>query len=98
MENKKYFLGTTKSVDKEIQKLIKNNNQLDKRLRKTFHQLKRDPFYKGLRTHKVNSPKWGFLYSSRVTGDIRLLWYLYEKHLHILVVDIGGHEGSKSIY
>jgi mRNA-degrading endonuclease YafQ of YafQ-DinJ toxin-antitoxin module len=98
MSQPKYELNTTKRVDRKIQKIVKKDKKLDKRLRKVFKQLKKDPFYKGLKTHKVNTPKWNIAYSSRVTGDIRLIWYLYERKLLIVVVDVGGHEGSKAVY
>ena len=98
MKERKYLINTTKRVDKKIQKIIRNDKKLDKRLRKVFRQLEMDPFYKGLKTHKVNTPKWEMAYSSRVTGDLRLLWYLYQNNLLILIIDIGGHEGSKSVY
>ncbi|MFA7142439.1 MAG: hypothetical protein WC175_00425 [Candidatus Dojkabacteria bacterium] len=98
MSKDKYSLNTTKSVDKKIRKLGKGNKRLDKEMRRTFKQLEKNPFYKSLKTHKVNTGKWGEAYSSRVTGDIRILWYLYDKNLLILIIDIGGHSGSKSVY
>jgi mRNA-degrading endonuclease YafQ of YafQ-DinJ toxin-antitoxin module len=55
MNQLKYELNTTKRVDRKIQKIVKKDKKLDKRLRKVFKQLKQDPFYKGLRTHKVNA-------------------------------------------
>jgi mRNA-degrading endonuclease YafQ of YafQ-DinJ toxin-antitoxin module len=98
MNQPKYELSTTKRLDKKVRKIIKKNKKLDKRLRKVFKQLKEDPFYKGLKTHKVNSPKWGELYSSRITKDLRVLWDFSENELIIIVIDIGGHEGSKAVY
>jgi mRNA-degrading endonuclease YafQ of YafQ-DinJ toxin-antitoxin module len=98
MRKEKYSLNTSSRVDKKIQKLIKGDKKLDKRLRKVFRQLEVNPFYKGLKTHRVYTPKWEEAYSSRVTGDLRLIWYLYEDNLLILIIDIGGHEGSKSVY
>jgi mRNA-degrading endonuclease YafQ of YafQ-DinJ toxin-antitoxin module len=98
MSKEKYTLYTNTNVDRKAKKLIKGNTQLDKKLRKVFKQMEKDPFYKSLRTHKVNSPKWGMLYSSRVTKDIRLLWDFGEESITIMVVDIGGHEGSTGVY
>jgi mRNA-degrading endonuclease YafQ of YafQ-DinJ toxin-antitoxin module len=64
MNQPTYELDTTKRVDKKIQKIVKKDKKLDKRLRKVFKQFKKDPFYKSLKTHKVNSPKWGEIYRS----------------------------------
>ena len=98
MNQETYSIRITKNLNKKIRKLIKGDKRLDSRLRKVFKFLKIDPFYKGLRTHKVNTSKWGEVYSSRVTGDLRILWDFVEEELVILIIDIGGHEGSKSVY
>jgi mRNA-degrading endonuclease YafQ of YafQ-DinJ toxin-antitoxin module len=98
MKQLKYELSTTKRLDKKVRKIIKKNKKLDKRLRKVFKQLKKDPFYKGLKTHKVNSSKWGEIYSFRITKDLRVLWDFDREGLIIIIIDIGGHEGSKAVY
>jgi mRNA-degrading endonuclease YafQ of YafQ-DinJ toxin-antitoxin module len=46
----------------------------------------------------VISPKWGEIYSSRITKDLRVLWDFSENRLVIIIIDIGGHEGSKAVY
>jgi mRNA-degrading endonuclease YafQ of YafQ-DinJ toxin-antitoxin module len=63
-----------------------------------LYKILKDPFYKGLKTHKVNSSKWGEIYSSRITKDLRVLWDFSQNELIIIIVDIGGHEGSKAAY
>lgn len=98
MKEDKYLVDTTKGVERKLIKLIKRDRKLDLKFRKAFKQLKKDPFYGSLKTHKVKSSTFGFVYSSRVTGDLRILWYLNNKRLYILIVDIGGHEGSKNFY
>jgi mRNA-degrading endonuclease YafQ of YafQ-DinJ toxin-antitoxin module len=65
---------------------------------KVLSNLIENPFLYSLGTHRVNTPKWGRVYSSRVTKDIRIIWDFKDKKLIILVLDIGGHEGSKSVY
>jgi len=98
MKEERYSLNTTSRVDKEISKVVKKDKKLDNRFRKVFRQVEVDPFYKGLRTHKVKTSKWGEVYSSKITGDLRILWDFVEDNLIILIIDIGGHEGSRSVY
>ncbi len=93
-----YKYQFTSNFEKKSSKLFKKNSTLRKRFYKTLFQILKNPFYKGLRTHRVNTPKWGEVYSSRVTGDLRILWDFIEDNLIILIIDIGGHEGSRSIY
>lgn len=93
-----YKYQFTNNFEKKSSKLFKKSNKLRKRFFKTLFQILEEPFYKGLKTHKVNSPKWGEVYSSRITNDLRVLWDFAGNGLIILVIDIGGHEGSKSVY
>ncbi len=58
-----------------------------------------DPFYPGLKTHKVNSRLFGNAFSSRVTGDIRIIWKFDDnKTLTLLLMDLGGHSGRGKVY
>jgi len=50
-----------------------------------------------LKTHKVFISDYGKVYSSNVTGDIRVIWSLEETYV-LLLLDIGGHEGSTRVY
>ncbi len=61
-------------------------------------QLIKDPWHMPLKTHKVNTPKWGEAYSSRIAGDIRILWRQLNSELVLMLIDIGGHSGSKAVY
>lgn len=70
-----------------------------KKLNKTLKILAQEPFYPSLHTHKVISKNFGEQYSSRVTGDIRIIWCFHENHvLTLLVLDIGTHSGSHRVY
>ena len=93
-----YKYQFTRNFERKSSKLFKMNNSLRKKFHKTFLKILEEPFYKGLRTHKVDTPKWGKVYSSRITKDIRVLWDFAHNDLIILIIDIGGHEGSKSAY
>lgn len=94
----KYKYRFTKNFERKSSKLFKKNNSLRKKFHSTLLMILEEPFYKGLRTHKVNTAKWGKVYSSRITKDLRVLWDFIDDNLVILIIDIGGHEGSKNIY
>ncbi len=90
-------LKFAKKFAKKQKKLIYENQCLKPRIQKTLLALCIDPFYKSLRTHKIQIAD-GYVYSSRVTGDIRIIWEFENSELSILLLDIGGHEGSKGVY
>ena len=56
-------------------KIIKNNFVLFSRIESTLKILKTNPFYRSLQTHKITK-SFGTCYSSRVMGDLRILWIL----------------------
>lgn len=93
-----YKIKASKNFRKKFGKLIRNNKVLETKINKTLKQLSEDPSYSALKTHKVNLPRWGGVYSSWVTGDIRIIWRLLDEELILLLLDIGGHSGSKSVY
>jgi mRNA-degrading endonuclease RelE of RelBE toxin-antitoxin system len=94
----KYKYQFTKNFERKSSKIFKKNNSLRKKFFQTLSTILGDPFYNSLRTHKVNTSKWGKVYSSRITKDLRVLWDFIDDDLVILIIDIGGHEGSKSVY
>ena len=84
--------------ERRARKLLKNNPQLKKAFDKTIRQLADDPFYSGLKTHRVDiageKP-----FSSTVTGDLRILWEFSENRVNVIdLLDFGGHSGSKKVY
>lgn len=93
-----YELQTTSNFRKRYKKLAEKNKKLQNSVQKTLELLRVNPKYKSLRTHKVFLSQYGEVYSSFVTGDIRIIWMQVENKLIILLLDIGGHSGSKSIY
>lgn len=96
--NKEYKLVFTKKAAKKYEKLISNNKALQEKLRKIFITLITDPFQQNLNTHKVNITDYGLVYSSKVTGDIRIIWELENDKITITLLDIGGHSGSTGVY
>lgn len=94
----KYKFKTTERFDKDLEKLLKRQRSLEVRVIEALVLLKRDPFYKSLRTHKVNTRSYGIRYSSRVTGDIRIIWDFFEGKTIIIAITIGGHSGKRGVY
>ena len=93
-----YELQTTNNFRKKYKKLGEKNKKLQDSVQKTLDLLRLNPKYKSLKTHKVFLSQYGGVYSSFVTGDIRIIWLQVETKLIILLLDIGGHSGSKSVY
>lgn len=94
-----YTLQILDSFKKHEILLIKKDRTLEKRINKTLTFLQEDPLYPSLKSHKVNTPDYGLGWSSRVTGDIRIIWdYDSSERLLIILLDIGGHSGSQKVY
>lgn len=93
-----YELQTTSNFRKKYIKLAEKNKKLQDSFQKTLELLRTNPKYKSLKTHKVFLSQYGEVYSSFVTGDVRIIWMRVENKLVILLLDIGGHSGSKSVY
>ncbi|MFW6283344.1 MAG: hypothetical protein ACOC1P_04805 [Minisyncoccales bacterium] len=60
--------------------------------------MSKNPFYPSLKSHKVNIKK-GFVFSSKITSDVRIIWDYHNKKANILdILDIGGYEGKDKVY
>lgn len=95
-----YSLLFTKSFEERYRFLAKKHSLLIKRVDKTFHLLRLNSLHFSLRSHKVNTRNYGQRWSSRITGDLRLIWD-YTQHADkvcILLLDIGSHSGGKKVY
>jgi mRNA-degrading endonuclease YafQ of YafQ-DinJ toxin-antitoxin module len=80
-------------------KLTKNNQQLHRQVVKFFKLLQTDPFSASIKTHKVIIGGVNF-WSSRVNGDLRLIWQFASKSQNkfIVLINLGPHSGSKKVY
>ena len=89
-----FLLNPTKGFGKKYKKLTKNNKKLTEILIQKISDLSEDPLLPSLLSHKVTTPKFGECFSSRVTGDIRIIWrYDSYNQLEILeLLDLGGHD------
>jgi mRNA-degrading endonuclease YafQ of YafQ-DinJ toxin-antitoxin module len=89
-----YELVPSNNFRKQYFKLIEKDSLVGKRIDKVTNFLQVNPFHPGLNTHVIgNHRKYGNIYSSRVTGDIRILWAISpSEELVILLLKIGGHD------
>lgn len=94
----KYHLELTKKAARKYKKLTGKNRTLQEKVQEIFKVLVHDPFHLKLKTHKVQITNYGMVYSSRITEDLRIIWELEKERTTIVLLDIGGHSGSKSVY
>ncbi len=93
-----YEIQSISAFRKKYRKLTERNKKLEKAILLTIDLLKTNPKYKSLKTHKIFHSNYGEVYSSYVTGDIRIVWIEIDGKLIILLLDIGGHSGNKGVY
>jgi mRNA interferase YafQ len=95
-----YKIKTSQYFLKKAKKIIKNSNFLSGKLDKAVEYLASNPFTISLKTHKIRSKKFGIMYSSRLTGDLKIIWQFtnFNNEKVIELVDIGGHSGNNSVY
>ena len=99
-----FKLQATKKFLRKYIKLIKRNQELEERFDTVFDILVENPTDKRLGSHKVIAIDGAKAFSSRVTGDLRIIWRYVEtedgeKELQIIsLIDVGGHEGGKKVY
>lgn len=94
-----FTLIFTRNFDETYKQIIKDNKELEKKIRKALHLLEQNPFYPSLKTHKANTKNYGEKWSSWATGDIRIIWdYDGEERLVIILLDIGKHSGTHKVY
>lgn len=96
-EVSKYNLSFDKNFLRKLKKYYKKDKALYIRVKIFLKSFVNDPFYSGFKSHRVFVSNHRKVYASRVTGDIRVIWSLEDDYI-ILLLDIGGHEGSKKVY
>jgi len=93
-----YHLFPTKYFLRKAKKVL-NSKIKKERLELTLKSLEENPFSNKLFTHKVQSRKYGLMYSSKVTGDLRIIWnFDKDDNLILLLLDVGGHDGGNGVY
>ena len=92
MANSKFTLEYAPSFNRDS-KNLKNNHKLQEKLRITLKLLSEDPFNPSLKTHTVNTHELGKVRSSRVTGDLRLIWdFKNSKRITLILIRLQGHD------
>jgi len=94
-----FTLRASISYHNSLRKLVRSNESIKIRLMSVLKKLSLNPTDSSLQSHKVNTVDHGVCWSSRVTGDIRIIWdYDSSKKLSLILLDIGGHSGSHRVY
>lgn len=94
-----YTIAFVEGFDKYFKKIIKKNPILTKKFYKTIDLLALDPNYPSLNSHKVDIIGQEDVWVSRISGDIRLVWF-YDGNQKLIIncIKIGTHNGANQIY
>ena len=93
-----YEIRETKHYQRIYKKLVKKDRSLAKKIENTIIKLSENPFEKSLKSHQANTQLFGKKWSSKITGNLRLIWDFIEGKTVILALTLGGHEGKDKIY
>jgi mRNA-degrading endonuclease YafQ of YafQ-DinJ toxin-antitoxin module len=93
----RYQINATDSYNRKIKKIVKKDAVLYHKVERTLNILSNNPFAISLKTHVIGNSDWGRVYSSRVNGDVRILWDFDGKNI-ILLHTIGRHSGNSKVY
>lgn len=94
-----YFIAPGKYYSKKMQKLVNKNLSILPKIIETLKIMELDPFDSKINTHKVYAKIGLEAYSSRVTGDIRIIWNFDQDKIKVIdLLDIGGHSGNNTVY
>ena len=98
-----FELRFTALFRRKYKKLIRRNKTVEKQIDETLERLMVNPGDVTLRSHKV-AHRNRKAFSSRVTGDLRIIWSYSDSEVNgsevkiLDILDVGGHEGSRSVY
>ena len=99
MDSDLFDLELSDDFEKDLIRLIKNDKKLLKRFENRLKQLSIDPKHNSLKSHKVDTKKFDDVWSSSITGDIRIIWiYAPNKDKIIVLLQTGSHSGSNKVY
>jgi mRNA-degrading endonuclease YafQ of YafQ-DinJ toxin-antitoxin module len=97
MNRSNFVLYHTSEYERDFKKIARKDKLLASKVLDVSEKLSVNPFSVDLRTHMVRISSLGRVYSSRVSGDIRILWTLEEDDI-VLLHRIGGHSGGSKVY
>ncbi len=88
----KFSIQPTPGFNRDLKKFKKDMHTFSK-IKIAMKLLEVDPFVRNLKTHKVNTSKFGIVNSSTATSDLRILWYFdHYDNMVIVAVKLGGHD------
>lgn len=94
-----FEIFSTTNFNNKYKKLTKNNKLLAKQTLETVNRISLNPKERGLKAHKVITDRGEIAWSSKVNGDIRIVWqYRKDKFDLIELLTIGGHSGKNKVY
>ena len=94
-----YTLVSTPTYDNAYKKLIKGNQEKEKRTKRAVKLMRTNPFYPSLKSHRVITRNFGKKWSSWITGDLRIIWDFDEAEKQIVILfTITKHSGSRREY
>ena len=97
--NESYVYRKTRNFERKYVAYCKKNMKLQKKIDSVLIQLSINPHDVTLRTHKVVTKRYRDVWSTRVTGDLRIIWKVENGIMRLLILlDLGGHSGSKKVY
>lgn len=94
-----FQLKFAQSFFKVYKSLLKKNPRLKTKIVKILKDLAKDPKTPSLKSHKVDTRKFGKRWASKVTGNLRIIWdYDKNQQLTILILSLGSHTGKHKVY
>ncbi len=93
-----YEIEATQYFERKLTKILKNNTKMVGLVYSVIEKLRENPFDHSLKTHKVNAVVMDGAYSSRVSGDLRIVWCFKDPKTIVMLLDLGGHSGSGKVY
>lgn len=88
-----YQLSFSGPFLRRMKKILKYDKLLVDQVNQTMALLKVNPFYPTLKTHRISHPIYGEVNSSKVNGDIRVLWVFKDGGFKVLnILAIGGSQ------
>lgn len=95
----KYDLDFTPEFLNDYKKLTNKNQLLKKKFAKALRLLADNPKHNSLKSHKVDTLDNNDVWSSWVTGDVRVVW-IYDEDCKMVIVllETGTHSSSNKVY
>lgn len=84
---------------RKLDKLAQKDGTVRSKVKEILYALARNPFFPSLGSHKVDTRIYGKRWSSRVSGDIRIIWDFDRGNFRVVYLfTIGRHSGNDRVY